>query len=55
MEFLNEEILKRLKALPEKTREKVKEGLIKMLAERPNGFVKSDLRVRLNSDNEGAE
>ena len=40
MHFLNEEILVKLKSLPIDMREKVINGLIQMLAERPKDTVK---------------
>jgi hypothetical protein len=38
--FLNEEILVKIKSLPIDTREKVINGLIQMLAERPKALAK---------------
>jgi hypothetical protein len=40
MHFLNEEILVKIKSLPIDTREKVINGLIQMLAERPKALEK---------------
>ena len=39
MQFINKEILEKLTALPRDRREKVIDGLVKMLAERPKGFL----------------
>jgi len=40
MHFINAEILEKINSLPLDTREKVLNGLIKMLAERPKGLEK---------------
>ena len=40
MRFIDEEILAKIKALPPDRREMVVNGLLKMLVERPRGYVK---------------
>jgi hypothetical protein len=40
MQFLNKEIMEKIKSLPIDTREKVINGLIQMLAERPKALEK---------------
>ncbi len=40
MRFVDEELLVKIKSLPLDRREKIIEGLIKMLAERPKGYSK---------------
>ena len=49
MHFINDEILKKIKSLPLDTREKVINGLVKMLAERPKGL-EEDLQKQTYPD-----
>jgi hypothetical protein len=42
MRFVNEAILAKMKSLPLDRREKVLNGLVRMLAERPKGFAKEN-------------
>jgi len=55
MHFLNEEILVKLKSLPIDTREKVINGLIQMLADRPKGLEKDlqneNMRTQTETEN----
>ena len=55
MQFLNEEIVKKIKSLPIDTREKVVNGLIQMLAERPKGLGKDsqneEMRIQTEIEN----
>lgn len=47
MQFLNEEILEKIKSLPLDRREEVINGLVKMLAERPKDNVKELLNENI--------
>ncbi len=47
MRFVNEELLVKIKKLPLDKREKVIDGFIKMLAERPKGYSK-ELQITEN-------
>ena len=52
MHFINEEILEKIKSLPLDTREKVLNGLIKMLAERPKGLGKDSQNEEMRMQTE---
>jgi len=55
MRYINPELLVRIKTLPHDKREKIINGLIKMLAERPKGYLRENQSETTNSSVKGIE
>ncbi|HTP67139.1 MAG TPA: hypothetical protein VMJ66_17240 [Geobacteraceae bacterium] len=48
MRYIDPELLVKLKTLPPDKREKIIDGLIKMLAERPKGYLKENQQTTMS-------